>query len=298
MPTNESHANNNTTIGTNTTQPQNSTDTTSHLTVPAKTVIANIPSDSITHSEGIIFVTPEELFGHQNKLIAPKYTTEHPPRVSTDRPIESSTQVASIVLIIICFYSFLIYRFIHPIRLILKNIFSVQGTLNYIETPSQDFVKFLSYGQQLFQVAIALTTTTILSVKVEGLQTMEFAIFGITWLALLMTSILQAMFNNWCGRVSTNTELFSDLQQLRKFNIAAFTLVYAPVAILATFSYTMTIAALSTIGLLTIWHILRVLIYLKYKKISFLQWFLYLCTTELLPYTVMAALLSSLIRRL
>lgn len=241
-------------------------------------------------------MTPEELFGHNSKLLIPKYTTEQPPRISQDRPFVTNTEIAVILLFIICFYSFLLYRFIHPIRIVIKNIFSVKATMNYIETPSQDFVRFMSYGHQLSQLAITLTITTIASTLAGKIQSNELLMFLTTWLALQIITLTQTMISKWCAKVSTNIDTFSDLQKLRKFNVTAFTIIYAPMAILATFSYIMTITALLTMLLLAFWHIFRILSYLRFKKFSFLQWFLYLCTVELLPILAVAAILSSLIR--
>ena len=251
----------------------------------------------VEKADTVKMMTTKELFGYNSKLLIPKYTTEQPPRVSIDRPFVTNTEIAIILLSIICFYAFLVYRFIHPIRLVVKNIFTTKGTMSYMETPSQDFIRFLSYGQQLSLLAITLTTTTIASIFIDKIQSKELFMFLAVWVALQITTIIQIVITKWCTAVSTNTETFSGLQKLRKFNITAFTLIYSPLAILATFSQIMTTVALLAMGLLAFWHIFRVLSYLRFKKFSFLQWFLYLCTVELLPLMAVTAILSSLIRR-
>lgn len=207
-------------------------------------------------------------------------------KIGENHNYNQNWQMATISMVMICVYSYIIFRFFRPIKQLLKTNLSITSTLANIYNPSRDFYQFLKISKPVAVYCLAITLMLTLK-KFNLLNNInEFNAMAAIAICIILIYWVRMTIIKIAGNVTQTKWFFDTTSFIHTSDIALMTVVMTPIAILLPFVEQLYYVAVYAIGTIFVYMIVRIYLSFNGEKISFMQWFLYLCGVEITPVLV------------
>lgn len=254
------------------------TDSTQHL--PQSWHGESLPIYCIDNGVSFSMATgPESLFGHS---VAGQMVTSS----AYPSPIEiphSQWYQQSVVLMLFLLYAYVLYRFRDNIGEMFKTMFSGDKTEHMIDSQNINLPAFLRLSTVLFILSVSL----LIIVWLREIGVMPIAFYLVIPLILVL-GLYRGTILRVLEFMSADTAFFEELRYFNKLSLSVIGVIYTPIAMVVGLNSGMLIAASIGLGILIIYHLIRINSFFVSKKVSILLWILYLCTAEVLPVSYLA----------
>ena len=210
------------------------------------------------------------------------------PWAEPTHPIEADRWGVSLVALgLVVFYCWILYRYRKAVSTSLKAVLSLEDTFLVFDHLPHEFRRFLSFSRLSLASAVALSVVLVpLSwVPVDGGQVL------LAWGAVLLyvyasVGLQRAML--WVvSRFDAAPDRLWVLSRMGRLDWAVAAVFFPPlVVVLLGFGDWWVVWAVVLAAALAL-HWIRLFAYFKWTGFSILQWFLYLCTLEVLPFTLL-----------
>ncbi|HIW11331.1 MAG TPA: DUF4271 domain-containing protein [Candidatus Rikenella faecigallinarum] len=197
-------------------------------------------------------------------------------------------QTSVVMVVLICFYCYIMYRFRRDMMSCLKNIGNTEDTLTLMEGQGADFVYLLRSGMALAVLSGAALIMTWMELKLPGVES-YYLFFGAVAAFLLIVLYRRVAFAvmRW---LTDQKELFHEITFINRIDITFIALCYTPLAVIIGVSGRLFELGLVVLALLILYHFTALYKYFRLRLFSKLQWILYLCAVEILPVSFIIAL--------
>lgn len=227
----------------------------------------------------------EEVWGSRSSLseeLTPKG------RVVTVSEPADPWQTSVVMVVLICFYCYVLYRFRRDMVSCFKNIGRTEDTLTLMEGQGADFVYFLRSSISLAVLAGSALVMAWLEIRWPRIQS-YYLFTGAVVLFLLIVLYRRILFRilRW---LTDDKSIFDEITFINRIDIAFIALLYAPLAIVIGVSGRLFELGLVVLGGLIVYHFIALYKYFRLRSFSKLQWILYLCFVEILPVSFILAL--------
>ncbi len=197
-------------------------------------------------------------------------------------------QTSVVMVVLICFYCYILYRFRRDLMSCLKNIGRTEDTLTLMEGQGADFVHFLRSGIILAVLSGASLIMAWLELQLPGVES-YYLFFGAVAAFLGVVSYRRAAF--WVMRWLTDDKnIFREVTFINRIDTAFIAVFYTPLAVIIGVSGRLFLAGTVVLAGLVVYHFRSLYKYFRIRSFSKLQWILYLCTVEILPVSFIIAL--------
>lgn len=207
-----------------------------------------------------------------------------------DRPIGAARWGESLVALgLLLFYCWLIYRFRKAVVTSFKASLSLEDTFVLFDHIPLEFHRFLSLSRLLALSSGALFVLLYPGFGVLGLVDGGGAVWwwGGVVCALYGSLGVQRLLLWLVSRFDAVPDRLLVLGNLNRLDWAVVSLFF-PLAVVLVFGFGgLWPVAAGLFGLAVVVHWIRLFLYFKWAGFSILQWFLYLCTLEVLPFTLL-----------
>ncbi|MDE6374849.1 MAG: DUF4271 domain-containing protein [Alistipes sp.] len=256
------------------------------------------PADSLTVVPEPLYrpASAREVFGPLSLTVAPS------PKIRTEpaRPLTGNPYFETLVLALAAAYALLLYRHINDVRLLFYRVTHdrTSGERLMEESGGNNLVRFLKIASiiGLLFVGIAAVKYTETLLLVEMLPELPAEITGSLsllfaggWMAIVL---FQWLLLTAAGAVTLSRHFMIQLRLLKRTYFALAVIVAAPPVLLfalcppgtgRTWFY-IAVAELAITAILCVRETLHLFIS---KKVPILHWFLYLCTVEIFPFSLL-----------
>ncbi|MFI3294875.1 MAG: DUF4271 domain-containing protein [Rikenellaceae bacterium] len=206
----------------------------------------------------------------------------------------TSWQPALSLLLITVIYCYGIFRYGVQLRIMVKNYWNTENTIEQISTATREDIAFLRYSKFLFLLLISTSLTVILCDRIEQIENFFFLTMVSVALISTIVTLLQKALNRIAGLFSLEREVIHWVRSYSNIDVAIFAYVLSPIGVITAQSSSGALWMTILLSIFYIFHILRSFIYLRKEKFYFSQWFLYLCGVEILPVMAVIASIKSL----
>lgn len=229
-----------------------------------------------------------ELFGSSSSL---EMTALSKPYGGGLLNLQVDSFLSIVVLIVVVLYCFILYRYSGIMQLSLKNVVSLGGVQQMFISAKKEFLRFVSFGELLCIVSISA-----LLVKYVHFGGLNFLVlFAGIFLSLYVVRLWGIFWQRIFSYFDYRGQRWSEIRNLTRFDFAILSIVSTPLVVvllpLGSAGY------LELIGLVVayLYHFLRIVVYFKSLRFSFLQSFLYLCAVEIVPIALLWGVLARII---
>ena len=241
-------------------------------------------------------VDAQEIFGRQTILVTPRDQQAAPKQMLTsDAPFQI------FVLVLACLYSMLLYYNLSDIKSLLSRISRNSGNRHqdvFEESSGSSFSRFLNITTTLGVLFVGIIVVKYGDQLISGTILAQLPYGAALTLSLLVTAIcaliigLQWVFLHLVGLITISKQFIAQIQQIRQIYFSLSAIIIAPTLLLFALCnpqegkiwFFLILIELAITLLLYIREILNLFIS---KKISILHWFLYLCTVEIFPISLL-----------
>lgn len=198
------------------------------------------------------------------------------------------------MLLTLLFYFLAIYRYRSSIGIVLKSALSMSKTIDTMETQSNDMVGFLVLGRLMTTLSLGAIITDIAcrggAVAIED----TYIVMGLALAILIAVLIYRSVFIGAIALMDEDKDkdTYKKLRFINKISTTVTAVIITPVVMIAGLGGYPLMSVLIPLGLLFLYHIGRIFKYFIINGFSILQWFLYLCTVEILPVSFIIALVE------
>lgn len=201
--------------------------------------------------------------------------------------------VATCIILTISLYCWITYRYNKQIKTSLRALFSFEDTFFIFENLTLDFKHFFRYSRCLMLLCISLIAAmTLYDSSTGGIW--DIALISVAILYLVLSIFIQRLAVGFVARFSSSPAALRSTIALSTFNWSVISILFCPLTIALLAIPGLWIVAWYLLAVMAIAHSIRLFIYFKLTGFSTLQWFLYLCTLEALPFTIMGGIISRL----
>lgn len=233
----------------------------------------------------------DKLFSASSRLVTQSPTAE------VEQSLHAiSWGLAVCLVILLMLYCYVIYRYRKPIGASIKAIFSLEDTFFIFENLSLEFKRFLYTAQLMVLLSLAVVVAGVLSGSISIGATSagegDLAVVGAILVYLYVSTLIQNAMRYVVSRFDSLSERLTMLRSLTLFDTAVISIAFTPLALIIAAVAQYWVVVWVVLGLLLVMHWIRLFIYFKFTGFSILQWFLYLCTLEVLPFTLLLSVAS------
>lgn len=238
-----------------------------------------IRGDSVLHTLQHRAGSYQEIFSQGSEYMATQGVAQ------IDSAPHISWSIALALTVLLCLYCWMIYRYRKPIVACLKALFSLEDAFFIFENTPTEFKHFLSTSRSLllFSVSIVTVGSSMDSQGGFGQLAMIAAVMAYLYVSILLQNLLRTVVS----RFDSAAERIGILRSLTLLDLSTMSVVFAPLALLSVSVGGMWVVVWSVLVVLVLVHWLRLFFYFKLTGFSILQWILYLCTLEVLPFTIL-----------
>lgn len=192
------------------------------------------------------------------------------------------------MVVLICFYCYIVYRFRRDMMSCLKNIGHTEDTLTLMEGQGADFVYFLRSG-----VALALlggSSLVMAWLEIQLPQVKSYYLFAgavVAFLGIVLYRRIAFTVMQW---LTDDKSVFREVSFINRIDITFIAVFYTPLAIIIGVSGRLFELGIAVLAALVAYHFTALYKYFRLRSFSKLQWILYLCTVEILPVSFVIAL--------
>lgn len=244
-----------------------------------------IPVDSLGYGLIRPAESQEKVWGSGSVVSIQVQPKEAVPRI--ENPSEP-WQTSVVIVVVLCFYCFMLYRFRRDILSGLKNMTYTEDTLTLMEEQGADFNRFLWCGTLLAVLSGSALAMNWMEWQLPGVQ--NYILFGASLLGfggILVYRWLALRLMQW---MTEDRGIYHQIRFINRMDFAFLALFYTPFAIIIGMSGRFFEAGLILLGILLLSHFLALYKYFRLRGFSGMQYFLYLCTIEILPVSFLIAL--------
>jgi len=232
--------------------------------------------------------SPAEVFGDGSTVNPILAQSSEIPTVAH---YEVSWQFGIYLLLALFLYFVVIYRYRSSIGIVFKSAFSMKKTTNSMEMQSSGMGSFLYYGVLLALLTISAVVTDIALQRAYLAPDQDYLIIGVS-LGLLTIIILYRWIIIGTIKVMDNDKgIYKRLRSINRLSMTITAVIVTPPVMIAGLGGYALELALIPLGLLFLYHSVRLFKYFILSGFSILQWFLYLCTVEILPISLVLVLI-------
>ena len=207
----------------------------------------------------------------------------------------ASWQFIVYLLLILFFYSGVIFRYRTPVKELFKSAFSLQKTLNFYEMQSNDMAALLRYGVILIMLSVAaIISDTVLRLGTVDPRQAYIAV-GAALALTAAIAVFRAAAIGAMRMMSDSGEVCKRLRFLNRHFMTAAGITITPLIVTAGLAGLPLDILPTPLALLLLYHFGRLLKYFISNEFSVLHWFLYLCTVEILPVSFIFALIARVV---
>lgn len=218
--------------------------------------------------------------------VAPELRPREP--VHTVDAAPEPWQTSVVLVVVICFYCYLLNRFRRDMMSCLRNIGNIEDTLTLMEGQGADFAYFLRSGIALAVVSGAALIMVWLELQLPAVES-YYLFFGAVAAFLLVALYRRIAFGvmRW---LTDSKNLFDEITFINRIDIVFIAIFYTPLAIIVGISGRLFVLGTIVMAGLILYHFVALYRYFRLRSFSKLQWILYLCTVEILPVSFIIAL--------
>lgn len=197
-------------------------------------------------------------------------------------------QTSVVLVVVICFYCYLLYRFRRDMMSCLRNIGHTEDMLTLMEGQGADFAYFLRSGIALAVLSGAALIMVWLETKLPEVES-YYLFFGAAGAFLGVALYRRAAFRvmRW---LTDEKFVFGELTFINRIDLAFIAVFYTPLAIIVGISGRFFVLGTVVLSGLILYHFAALYKYFRLRAFSKLQWILYLCVVEILPVSFIIAL--------
>ncbi|MEG0655722.1 MAG: DUF4271 domain-containing protein [Mucinivorans sp.] len=212
--------------------------------------------------------------------------------LSLDLALPLSWAMASVITLLLALYCYISYRHRKSIWASIKAMTSIEDTFFIFENLSSEFKHFLSSSR----LALCLVLSTIVTLLMSELTWPigQLIVTGLVTAAIYLSIALQNLLRFAIAHFDRQSERILFLGKITLFDLATLSVVFCPAAFVVCSLADGWVWLFVLLGLLVGVHWVRLFIYFKLTGFSILQWFLYLCTLEVLPFTIIIGIGKSI----
>lgn len=197
-------------------------------------------------------------------------------------------QTSVVMVVLICFYCYILYRFRRDMMSCLKNIGNTEDTLTLMEGQGADFVYFLRSGMALAVLGGASLVMAWLEIQLPGIKSYYlFAGAVVAFIAIVLYRRIAFAVMKW---LTDDKGAFQEVTFINRIDITFIAVFYTPLAIIIGVSGRLFELGMVVLAGLVVYHFIALYKYFRLRSFSKLQWILYLCTVEILPVSFIIAL--------
>lgn len=197
-------------------------------------------------------------------------------------------QTSVVMVVLICFYCYILYRFRRDMMSCLKNIGNTEDTLTLMEGQGADFIYFLRSGMALAVLGGASLVMAWLEIQLPGIKSYYlFAGAAVAFLAIVLYRRIAFAVMKW---LTDDKGAFQEVTFINRIDITFIAVFYTPLAIIIGVSGRLFELGMVVLSGLIVYHFIALYKYFRLRSFSKLQWILYLCTVEILPVSFIIAL--------
>lgn len=201
--------------------------------------------------------------------------------------------VAVWIVVTLALYCWVVYRYSKQIRASVKALFSFEDTFFIFENLTLDFKHFFRYSRYLILLSISLVAVMTISESLtEGVMDMIIVIGGILY--LFISLFIQKISVGLVSLFSSTPGALRSTLTLSTFNWSVISILFCPISIVMISIPGLWPLAWYLLAATAFAHSIRLFIYFKLTGFSILQWFLYLCTLEAVPFTIIGGIVLRL----
>lgn len=197
-------------------------------------------------------------------------------------------QTSVVLVVVICFYCYILNRFRRDMMSCLRNIGNIEDTLTLMEGQGADFAYFLRSGIALAVLSGAALIMVWLEIQLPAVES-YYLFFGAA-AAFLCVALYRRIAFAVMRWLTDDKALFSEITFINRIDIVFIAIFYTPLAIIVGISGRLFVPGTVVIGGLILFHFAALYKYFKLRAFSKLQWILYLCAVEILPVSFIIAL--------
>lgn len=212
------------------------------------------------------------------------------PRGSLKRVDQGSEpwQTSVVMVVLICFYCYILYRFRRDLMSCLKNIGRTEDTLTLMEGQGADFIHFLRSGMVLAVLGGASLVMAWLEFQLPGVE--SYYLFFWALVAFLGVVLYRRVAFGVMRWLTDDKHIFREVTFINRIDMAFIAVFYTPLAVIIGVSGRFFAVGTCVLAVLVAYHFMSLYKYFRIRSFSKLQWILYLCTVEILPVSFIIAL--------
>lgn len=197
-------------------------------------------------------------------------------------------QTSVMMVVLICFYCYIVYRFRRDMMSCLKNIGHTEDTLTLMEGQGADFVYFLRSGLALALLGGSSLVMAWLEIQLPQVKSYYlFAGAVVAFLGIVLYRRIAFTVMQW---LTDDKSVFREVSFINRIDITFIAVFYTPLAIIIGVSGRLFELGIAVLAALVAYHFTALYKYFRLRSFSKLQWILYLCTVEILPVSFVIAL--------
>lgn len=197
-------------------------------------------------------------------------------------------QTSVVLVVLICFYCYILYRFRRDMMSCLKNIGNTEDTLTLMEGQGADFIYFLRSGIALAILSGASLVMAWLEIQLPRVES-YYLFFGAV-AAFLCVVLYRRMAFGLMRWLTDDKGVFREVTFINRIDITFIAIFYTPLAVIIGVSGRLFELGMIVLAGFAAYHFISLYKYFRIRSFSKLQWILYLCTVEILPVSFIIAL--------
>lgn len=197
-------------------------------------------------------------------------------------------QTSVVLVVLICFYCYILYRFRRDLMSCLKNIGNTEDTLTLMEGQGADFIYFLRSGMALAILSGASLVMAWLEIQLPRVES-YYLFFGAV-AAFLCVVLYRRMAFGLMRWLTDDKGVFREVTFINRIDITFIAIFYTPLAVIIGVSGRLFELGMIILAGFAAYHFISLYKYFRIRSFSKLQWILYLCTVEILPVSFIIAL--------
>lgn len=197
-------------------------------------------------------------------------------------------QTSVVLVVLICFYCYILYRFRRDLMSCLKNIGNTEDSLTLMEGQGADFIYFLRSGIALAILSGASLVMAWLEIQLPRVES-YYLFFGAV-AAFLCVVLYRRMAFGLMRWLTDDKGVFREVTFINRIDITFIAIFYTPLAVIIGVSGRLFELGMIVLAGFAAYHFISLYKYFRIRSFSKLQWILYLCTVEILPVSFIIAL--------
>lgn len=197
-------------------------------------------------------------------------------------------QTSVVLVVLICFYCNILYRFRRDMMSCLKNIGNTEDTLTLMEGQGADFIYFLRSGMALAILSGASLVMAWLEIQLPRVES-YYLFFGAVAAFFCVVLYRRIAFGlmRW---LTDDKGVFREVTFINRIDMTFIAIFYTPLAVIIGVSGRLFELGMIVLAGFAAYHFISLYNYFRIRSFSKLQWILYLCTVEILPVSFIIAL--------